>query len=633
MNRLATIGVVTFSCLVFAGLSDNDRLSAQQPPSAQAQASQAQAAPARAPRGPASPASKALSEAANIKDADQRSKAIRKVIRDYPDSAGRANTMLLDALIKKGDAKAVRKQAQAMVTAAGETSKSRTRRDVAGALLRGDFLLEDAETYGKAAVESLDQQRYVEARKKAAAASASAARASSEGTSAADGSAEAPAAAEPDDDEFITAFKTEKQSALLTLGQILAKRGKDAEAERALRDAYLLDRNSATAATAALKLAGFAKAAGRDGDRFDYLAAVALAGRLTTEADGDLQAVYMKLHGGSLDGLEDALDALYEKEGPRPPEVKPYARAADGSDRLVLAEIFTGSGCPPCVAADLAFEGAMHRYGQAELAVLMYHLHIPRPDPMTNPFTQARAKFYSARSVPTFVIDGNARTGGGSAARAGAIYRERVESVIDKRLSVMPGVRLALTGRSTGGVVRASISVAPGEATARRLRLQLALVEEQVRYSGENGIRFHPMVVRAMAAESFEAPQPPAAPAPATSPASLAPAAKPASPEPAKESGAPAAAASALPVPVLGFAVAPGTAKTVDYSFDLAKVAADGLANLEDLEKHSTRFPNYTFRQKKHQLDPSKLSLVAFVQDEETKEILQAVKVELGDRK
>jgi hypothetical protein len=113
----------------------------------------------------------------------------------------------------------------------------------------------------------------------------------------------------------------------------------------------------------------------------------------------------------------------------------------------------------------------------------------------------------------------------------------------------------------------------------------------------------------------------------------VAPAATPASPEPAKESGAPAAASSALPVPVLGFAVAPGTAKTVDYSFDLAKVAADGLANLEDLEKHSTRFPNYTFRQKKHQLDPSKLSLVAFVQDEETKEILQAVKVELGDRK
>ncbi len=637
MKRLATIGLFVLSSFVFAGLAGWDRLGAQQPPTpapaSQAQSAPAPGTPAGAPRGQASAASKALRDATAIKDTDKRIEAIRKVIATYPASAGRANTMLLDALIKKGNARSVRKQAKAMVASADEVSKPRVQRDVASALLRGDLLLEDAEAYGQAAVGSLDDRRYVEARRKATAASMPEAQAAREGSSASDGSAEAPATARTDDEELIAGIRTDKQSALLTLGQVYAKRGKDAEAERSLRDAYLLDRTSATASTAALKLAGFAKAAGRDADQFEYLAAVALAGRLTAEADADLQAVYGKLHGGSMDGIENALDAIYEKQGPKPPEATPYKRAADRSDRIVLAEVFTGSGCPPCVAADLALEGAMHRYDGTELAVLMYHLHIPRPDPMSNSYSQARAKFYGARSVPTLAIDGQTRTGGGPAAMAGPIYRERVEPVIDKRLSAVAGVRLGLTGRSAGGVVRATVSVTPGDATAGRLRLQLALVEEQVRYSGENGIRFHPMVVRSMAAESFETP--PAAPAPAApAPAApLTPAAKTPLPASAPPPDAPPASVSALPVPVLGFALEPGKATTIEYSFDLAKVAADGLANLEDLEQHSTRFPNYTFRQKKHQVDPAKLSLVAFVQDEKTKEILQAVRVEVGDKR
>jgi len=37
--------------------------------------------------------------------------------------------------------------------------------------------------------------------------------------------------------------------------------------------------------------------------------------------------------------------------------------------------------CPPCVAADLAFEGLGKTYKTSEVVLLQYHLHIPRRTP------------------------------------------------------------------------------------------------------------------------------------------------------------------------------------------------------------------------------------------------------------
>jgi len=40
-----------------------------------------------------------------------------------------------------------------------------------------------------------------------------------------------------------------------------------------------------------------------------------------------------------------------------------YVRPKGRTGRMVLAELFTGAGCPPCVGADLAFDGARTRRG------------------------------------------------------------------------------------------------------------------------------------------------------------------------------------------------------------------------------------------------------------------------------
>ena len=642
-----------FMSLSFAAVAAA-QTTTQAPPAAGQQgqsqaAAQGQPAAAPAPARQVPPATKALNDASAIKDIDEKIAAIRKVIVDFAKTpqVDQANTLLLDALIKKGDKAAIGEQAKAMVSAADESSRLRIQRDVASALLRGDVLLEDAESYAKAAADSFpDEKTYIEARKKEAAARAASRPAENAGGAPAAVAGAAPARtpavvpasntagapapataaantvvatpsgpAAPNSDEMLaTRYKSDKQSTLSTLGQVYAKRGKAADAEKVLREAYLIDKKSAAATTAALKLADYSKAAGRDAEQFDYLATVALAGRLTPEAYADFQAVYKKMHNGSIDGLESELDARYEKDGPKAPEVTRYERAADRSDRVVLAEIFTGAGCPPCVAADLAFESAMHRYGSNDLAVLMYHLHVPRPDPMTNSYTQARSKFYAVTGVPTYVIDGESKVGGGAADNAGPLFKKSIEPVVDKRLTTKTEAGLTLKANATAQGVKATVTVEPRETKATKLRLHIVLAEEQIRYSGENGIRFHPMVVRAMASTGVEPPKP------------ATPAADGAA-KPADDAAKPAA--PALPVPALGFALEPGKAKTVEYTFDLAKVTADALANLDDLEKNSTRFPNHKFVQKKHEVNAKKLRLVAFVQDEDSKQILQSATVEL----
>jgi len=54
---------------------------------------------------------------------------------------------------------------------------------------------------------------------------------------------------------------------------------------------------------------------------------------------------------------------------------------------------------------------AMERYDRDEVAVLVYHVHIPRPDPMTNPDTLGRFAAYDGFSTRRMPIDGKIMTG------------------------------------------------------------------------------------------------------------------------------------------------------------------------------------------------------------------------------
>jgi hypothetical protein len=170
------------------------------------------------------------------------------------------------------------------------------------------------------------------------------------------------------------------------------------------------------------------------------------------------------------------------------------------SDRAVLVELFTGAECPPCVAADLAIDGLLKSFAPAEVVVLQYHFHVPAPDPLTSPDAMDRVATYAEiiRGAPTILVNGKPLAGGGGPASAAKERYAACREVIEKQLEGPAPVRLklALTPGEKGLTAKATVAdlSMPGE----KVVLRFALVEERVRYAGGNGIRYHHQVVRAM---------------------------------------------------------------------------------------------------------------------------------------
>jgi hypothetical protein len=230
------------------------------------------------------------------------------------------------------------------------------------------------------------------------------------------------------------------------------------------------------------------------------------------------------------------------------------------------------------VGAGLAFQAAQERYTRDDLIVLNYHVHIPQPDPMVNPATVKRREYYEVNSSPSYFFDGDRDGGGGSAENAKSIFDSKVDPAIAKRLAEQPGARIALQASAAGAAVNVKATVSRLSATAAKPRLHIVLAEDSVTYSGENGERFHPIVVRSMALDAKSE---------------------------------------------QGFALQPGKGGTFNYTFDLAKAVADAKAHLEEFEQKE-RNGEYRFREKKHEIRGG-LVVVAFVQDEATKKILESV--------
>jgi thiol-disulfide isomerase/thioredoxin len=248
-------------------------------------------------------------------------------------------------------------------------------------------------------------------------------------------------------------------------------------------------------------------------------------------------------------------------------------------DRVVLAELFTGSECKPCQAADIAFDYLIERYRTSSLAILEYHLHIPMPDPMTNEDAEHRAEWYGVRSTPTAVFNGKTMiTSGGNRMMAKNKFFLYSDIIEREGREPVPMVIAATAVLEKGNVsIRGTANVPAKSST---LRLRMMLVEDEVFYKGANGIEQHKFVVRKMI----------------------------------------------TPEKGLTF---PSTGKlTVTQKVNLGSVS-------ESLEKYyAATNERYTklgapLKEKKSTLDQQRLAVVMFVQDEETKEVFQAVTVKV----
>ena len=286
-----------------------------------------------------------------------------------------------------------------------------------------------------------------------------------------------------------------------------------------------------------------------------------------------LENAYIKKH-GSLEGLHPAIDSiLLSKEHPFDPGR--YEPASEHNpDKVVLAELFTGAECRPCVAADLAFAGLEKHYSRRQLILLEYHLHIPGPDPMTNRETVNRSRYYGARGTPATYIDG-AQTvgGGGSEDQAESTFR-RYKTSIRERLSQAPRVQLSLRPLDRNSN-RLTVS---GEVVIDKpvpnARLRLVLSEKVVHYTGGNGIHFHHFVVRQML----------------------------------------------------------GKPKGLDLGSTTGRLEFSESVNFEaleaglrdDLDEYELKRSGFKWMERLDSVDRNQLAVVALVQDDETKEVLQA---------
>lgn len=284
----------------------------------------------------------------------------------------------------------------------------------------------------------------------------------------------------------------------MALADLYEKKGDDAKLETLLRTT--LAKFPSTPGVS-VKLAKLEARRGNDAAALDLFVGAAAQGSMSAADDAAMRATYRKLNGNDTTALDARIDKMYAEKFPNPVKPEAYVAPAGRTDRVVLLEMFTGSACGPCVSADLAFDAVMERYPAGSIVPVAYHQHIPGPDPMVTTGSQSRNTYYSVRGVPTFNIDGAlGRLGGGARTNTPATYKDYI-SKIDQALlkPATAALSVAATGQGDRIVVTADVTKLPAD--AKDLRLHVLLVEHHLRFSGENGIRFHPMVVRGSAGE------------------------------------------------------------------------------------------------------------------------------------
>ena len=180
-----------------------------------------------------------------------------------------------------------------------------------------------------------------------------------------------------------------------------------------------------------------------------------------------------------------------------PFRVQAYKPRKARTDRVTLVELFTGSSCPPCVAADIAFDALLVRFQPSEVVVLQYHMNIPATDPMTVADGETRAEFYDIGGTPTLFINGKEGPAlGGGKGQAESSF-DRLTPAVESPLESQPAGKLTLTVKRQGNAVDIQGQAADVKGAGDDARLRFVLVEEMIHYEGGNGQKVHHHVVRA----------------------------------------------------------------------------------------------------------------------------------------
>ncbi len=250
---------------------------------------------------------------------------------------------------------------------------------------------------------------------------------------------------------------------------------------------------------------------------------------------------------GGTDGLDEYIDEVYRTGLLSFADAPIAATPEDAGKHTVLCELFTGSRCSPCISADVGLEAIEKTYPKSQVIALRYHVHVPGHDPLTNDDCEARFyNFYKANGTPGMFVDGyqlggvagfmtnapqtyrglrnvidefrgeskpegNAESSDAAPAsdkpkskddeKAATANDETKEKEADKPVAketeqTEPKVAIDLRASRQQDTIQISATVnglAPGSSN---VRLMLVLAESDIKYAAFNGVRHHDMVVR-----------------------------------------------------------------------------------------------------------------------------------------
>jgi hypothetical protein len=174
----------------------------------------------------------------------------------------------------------------------------------------------------------------------------------------------------------------------------------------------------------------------------------------------------------------------------------PVSKPVQAGEKVVLMEIFTNTGCVPCVPANQYFQNWLTGYDNKDrLAVVKYHVWWPQSnDPFymaAATFVQTRRDYYEVWGVPYAYIDGFVQ---------GQQSYTYWPELIDMRMDVISPFEISVTGNTSevSNDIEITISSNGEDIPEGNLRLYIIIVETDIAYVGNNGAPYHYYVMRNM---------------------------------------------------------------------------------------------------------------------------------------
>ena len=140
-------------------------------------------------------------------------------------------------------------------------------------------------------------------------------------------------------------------------------------------------------------------------------------------------------------------------------------------------------------------------YPKKDMIVLEYHLHIPGPDPMTNPDTFKRYMYYGGNfGTPTVFFDGGNQLIGGGADFVAPNRFNVYKHIINSNMKEKPGYDISGTAKlGKDNNIKVNVDLKKLKSLSKNLSIHYALVERSINYTGGNGVSKQLFVVRHLA--------------------------------------------------------------------------------------------------------------------------------------